>query len=130
MADDVGLDRRKLDLVIFADQLFHCVQSEPPAALLADLRPVVAKLIGILRQLSIVRLMPWLGAARPRPFPLRLLVRRRRFGGIARVLLRSLQPKNQLDQLLLAEPLQITSFHSPMDSDIYGAGKGLKKGGG
>jgi hypothetical protein len=25
--------------------------------------------------------------------------------------------------LLFAEPLQITPFHSPMDSDIYDAGK-------
>jgi hypothetical protein len=50
-------------------------------------------------------------------------------GGIARSLLRPLEPQNQLDQLLFAEPLQITPFHSPMDSDIYNAGKGAENWG-
>jgi hypothetical protein len=31
--------------------------------------------------------------------------------------------------LLFAEPLQITPFHSPMDSDIYNAGKGAENWG-
>jgi len=130
MAHDVGLDRRNLDLVIFADQLFGGVRAEPAAALFADLRPIIAEFIGMFRQRAVMRLMTWLGAAGSRPFPLRLLVRRRRLGGIARGLLRPLQPQNQFDQLLLAEPLQITPFHSPMDSDIYHPGKGAKKGGG
>ena len=118
MADDVGLDRGNLNLVVFTDQRLGRVRPEPPAALLADLRPPIAKFIGIFRQRAVMRLMPRLGAARSRAFPLRLLVHRRRLGGIARRLLRPLQPKNQLNQLLFAEPLQITSFHSPMDSDI------------
>ena len=41
------------------------------------------------------------------------------------VLLGALEPKHQFDQLLLAEPLQITSIHPAMDSEIASLGKGV-----
>ena len=46
--------------------------------------------------------------------------------GVARGLVRPLEPEpeHQLDQLVLAQPLQISPIHFPMGSDIYPAGKG------
>jgi len=49
----------------------------------------------------------------------------RRLGRRARHLVGPLKPENQLDQLLFAELLQITSIHSIMDSGIYPADKGV-----
>src|SRR5208282_4985386 len=53
-----------------------------------------------------------------------LLVRRRGLGRRARGLVRRLKPEHQLDQLLLAELLQITAVHAAMDSEIAPPGKG------
>ena len=39
----------------------------------------------------------------------------------------TLKPKHQLDQLLFAELLQITSVHPPMDSEFAARGKGVGK---
>ena len=112
MADDIGFDRRDLDLVVFADQFPLGVRRESPAALLAKARHVVAKLIGIVRQPAVVRLMPGLRPARTRVLALFLLVRRRRLGRRARILIGPLKPEHQLDQLLFAELLQITAIHA------------------
>jgi hypothetical protein len=61
MADDVGLDRRNLDLVIFADQPFGRAPPETPATLFAGVRPVIAKFTGIFRECKVVRLISRLG---------------------------------------------------------------------
>ena len=58
MADDIRFDRRNLDFVIFADQFPRGVRRESSAALLAYARRVVAKLIGIVRKPTVVRLIP------------------------------------------------------------------------
>ena len=125
MADDIGLDRRDLDLVVFADQLRAGSRAKQPAARLANARRVVSKLVGIVRQPPVMRLMAGLRPAGTRVLPLFLLVRRRRLGRRARILIGTLKPKHQLDQLLLAEPLQITSVHPGMDSEIPARGKGV-----
>src|ERR1700728_3430708 len=72
VADDIRFDRRNLDFVIFADQFPRGVRRESSAALLAYARRVVAKLIGIVRKPTVVRLMPQLPPRRAessRAFP-------------------------------------------------------------
>ena len=44
--------------------------------------------------------------------------------GIARGFIRSLQLDHQLNQLVLAQPLQISAIHALMDSEIGLPGKG------
>jgi hypothetical protein len=80
MTHDVGLDRRYLDLVIFANQIAQIVARNRAAAILANRRDMIAKRIGIVRQPAIVWLMPQLRPAGPRILALFLLVRRRRLG--------------------------------------------------
>ncbi len=66
MADHMRLDRRYLDLVIFTNQPHLDVGTQRPTATSARDRLVVAKLVGIIRQPPIMRLMPGLRATRPR----------------------------------------------------------------
>jgi hypothetical protein len=69
--------------------------------------------------------MPGLGAARTRVPPLFFLVRRGRLGRRARIFIGPLKLEHQLDQLLLAELLQISAIHALMDSEIVKLGKGV-----
>ena len=85
---------------------------------------VVTELIGIVRRPTIVRLMPGLGPARTGILAFLLLVGGRRFRRIARRLLRSLKLHYQLNQLVLAQALQISAIHARMDSEIVLPGKG------
>ena len=78
MADDIGLDRRYLDLVIFADQFHVGVGRHGPAALPAMGWLVVFELIGIVGQPTIVRLMPGLRPAGTRVLAFLFLVGGRR----------------------------------------------------
>jgi hypothetical protein len=120
---DVRLDRRNVDLVVFADQLHRRLGSERAAAPVATGRLVVDKIVGIVAQFAIVRLVSRLRSAWTGVLPLFLLVRRRRFRRSSRSLLRVLQTQNQVDQLFLAQLLQITSIHCTMDSDFRDPGK-------
>src|ERR1700710_1273472 len=72
-----------------------------------------------------MRLMAGLRSARTRILPCFLFVGRGRLRRRARVLRGALEPKHQFDQLLLAEPLQITPIHPAMDSEIASLGKGV-----
>jgi len=123
--DHIGFDRRDLDLVVFADQVLLGVRRKSFAALLANARHVVEKFVGIVRKPPVVRLMSSLRPARTRILALLLLVRRRRLGRRARILVRPLQTQHQLDQLLFAQLLQITAVHAAMDSDIAPPRKGV-----
>ena len=125
VADYIGLDRRDLDLVVLTDQFPPGVGRERTAARLANARNVVAKLIGIVRQPTVVRFMSRLRPARTGILTLLLLVRRRRLGRRARRLVRPLKPEHQLNQLLFAELLQITAIHAAMDSEIAPPRKGV-----
>jgi hypothetical protein len=64
VADDIRFDRRKLDLVIFANQFHVRVRQHRPAASVATSWSMVAELVGIVGQPMIVRLMPGLRPAR------------------------------------------------------------------
>ena len=77
VADDMRLDWRYLDLVVFADQLPIGVRRKGPATKLAMGWHMVAKGVGIVRKPPIMRLMPRLGTARTRILALFFLVRRR-----------------------------------------------------
>jgi len=123
MADDMGFNRRDLDLVIFADQVHRRIGLQGAAATLANRGFIVTILIRVLAQRAYMRLVANLGAARPGIVALFLLVRRRRFGRIARILLGTLQAQHQIDQIFLAQPLQIAPVHARMDSDILRRGK-------
>src|ERR1700722_14563585 len=101
VADDIRFDRRNLDFVIFADQFPRGVRRESSAPLLAYARRVVAKLIGIVRKPTVVRLMPQLRPAGPRVLALFLFVRRGRLRRRARILIGSLKLEHQLDQCSL-----------------------------
>src|SRR3974390_1105498 len=85
---------------------------------------VVAELIGIVGQPTIVRLMPGLRTARTGVLAFLFLVGGRRLRRIARRLVRSLKLDHQLNQLVLAQALQITAIHAHMDSEIALPGKG------
>src|SRR3984957_19360894 len=111
--------------VIFADQFPRGVRRESSAALLAYARRGVAKLIGIVRKPTVVRLMPQLRPAGPRVLALFLFVRRGRLRRRARILIGSLKLEHQLDQLLFAQVLQISAVHRPKDSEIDAHGKGV-----
>ena len=124
VADDMRLDRRDLDLVIFADQLHVGVRRKSPAALRAAGWFVIADFVGIVGQPTVVRLMPGLRPARTGVLALCLLVRGRRLGRIARGFIRSLQLDHQLNQLVLAQPLQISAIHALMNLEIGLPGKG------
>ena len=124
MKHDVGLDRRYLDLVVFADQIARLVGRNRAAIMLAGCRRVIPKRVGIVRQPPIVRFMPELRPAGPGVLALLLLVRRGRLGRGARTLVGTLKPKHQLNQLLPAELLQITPVHLRMDSEIAALSKG------
>jgi len=124
VADDIGFDRRDLDLVVFADQFPLGVGRESSAALLANARHMVAEFVGVVGQSPIVRLMPKLRPAGSRVLALFLLVRGRRLGRGARILIGPLEPEHQLDQLLFAQVLQITTVHRAIDSEIAARGWG------
>jgi hypothetical protein len=64
VANDMRLDRRDLDLVIFADQLHVGARRHSPAAELAMPRSMIAEFVGIVGQPTVVRLMPVLGPHR------------------------------------------------------------------
>src|ERR1019366_10547448 len=85
---------------------------------------VVAELVGIVGQPTIVRLMPALRPARTGALAFLFLVCGRRLGRSPRRFIRSLQLQNQINQLVLAQALQISPFHARMDSEIALHGKG------
>ena len=125
VAQNMRPERLNVDLVVFADQLARRVRPEPAAAPFAHIRHVLGEPVGLLCKLAVVRLVAGLGTARPRILARLFHVGGRRLGRRARRLVRPLKPENQLDQLLFAELLQITSIHSIMDSGIYPADKGV-----
>ena len=63
VADDIGFDRRDLDLVVFADQFPLGLGRESYPALLTNTRHMVAEFVGVIGQPPSVRLMPKLRSA-------------------------------------------------------------------
>ena len=113
MTDDIGLHRRYLDLVVFADQIHIGVGGKASAATTAHGRLMVAEFVGIVRQAPVVRLMPGLRAARTGVLALLFLVRRRRLRGGARRFSGTLKREHKLDQFFPAQALQINAIHAP-----------------
>jgi hypothetical protein len=124
VADDERRHRRYLDLVILANQRHVGICREGPATAPAHDRLVIAERVSLVCQIPVVRLMTRLRPAGTGVLALFLLVRRRRLGRRARILVRALERQHQFDQLLFAQLLQITAFHQPMDSEIGARGKG------
>ncbi len=83
--------------------------------------------IGIVGQPTIARLMAGLRPARTGVLAFLFLVRRRRLGRSTRRFVRSLKLDQQLNQLVLAQALQISPIHAHMDSEIALRGKGVGK---
>ena len=88
---------------------------------------VVAEVIGIVGQLTIVRLMPGLRPSRTGVLAFLFLVGGRRLRRSPRRFVRSLKLDHQLNQLVLAQALQIGAIHAHMDSEIGLPGKGARK---
>ncbi len=88
---------------------------------------MVAELVGIVGQPTIMRLMSGLRPARTSVLAFLFLVCGRRLGRSPRRFIRSLQLQNQINQLVLAQALQISPFHARMDSEIALHGKGVGK---
>jgi hypothetical protein len=84
---------------------------------------VVAERVGIVGQPTIVRLMPGLRPARTRVLAFLFFVGGRRLRRITRRFGRSLKLDHQLNQLVLAQALQISAIHEDMDSEIGLPGK-------
>ena len=78
----------------------------------------IAEFVGIVRQPTIVRLMSGIRPARTGVLALLFLVGGRRLRRIARRLVRSLKLDHQLNQLVLAQPLQISAIHAHMDLEF------------
>lgn len=128
MPRHMRLDRRDLDFVIFANQVHRRICGQRAAASLANQRLVVDNRIGMVVQLAVMGIMPRLGTARTRVLALLFLVGRRRLRRCPRRLVRALQRQHQINQFVLAQKLQISAIHAPMDSEFSGLGKGVKKG--
>jgi len=109
-------DRRKLDLVVFANQLPLGALVEGQPALGAMRRRMILEGVRVLAQTTRVALVSALGAAGPGVLPPLFPIARRQLRRIARRLLRSLQLQHQLDQLVLAELFQITAIHPILES--------------
>src|SRR5271157_1366896 len=88
---------------------------------------VVAEVIGIVGQPTIVRLMPGLRPSRTGVLAFLFLVGGRRLRRSPRRFVRSLKLDHQLNQLVLAQALQISAIHAHMDSEIALRGKGVGK---
>src|ERR1019366_77508 len=88
---------------------------------------VVAEVIGIVGQPTIVRLMPGLRPSRTGVLAFLFLVGGRRLRRSPRRFVRSLKLDHQLNQLVLAQALQISPIHAHMDSEIALRGKGVGK---
>jgi hypothetical protein len=123
LAGESTLNRLEdLDLVVFPDQLHVRVRRKSPTTLLAMGWCVVTKFVGIVGQPTMIRLMPWLRPTRMGVLSLFPLVRGRRLRRTPRCLIRWLEPR-QINQLALAQLLQISAIHGHMDSEIGPRGK-------
>ena len=78
---------------------------------------------------DIARLMPGLRPARTGVLAFLFLVGGRRLRRVARRLIRLLKLDHRLNQLVLAQALQISPFHEDMDLEIGLPGKGARKSG-
>src|SRR5664279_2350437 len=85
---------------------------------------VVTEFVGIVGQPTVVRLVPRLRPARTSVLALLFLVRGRRLGRSPRRFIRPLKLQHQINQLVLAQMLQISPIHRRMDSEIATRGKG------
>jgi hypothetical protein len=116
--------RRQVNALIFADQPPFLKPAKRRAALVALQRNMIAHRVRRLAKRAEMPLVAGLAAARLRILPPLLAVKRRRQRLSLRRLLRALQLQNQINQLILAQPLQIRAFHAGMDSGLCAFGKG------
>jgi len=98
-----GRIRRQFDFVVFAHHHTIGLFAERQAATAATRRRVILEGGGILVEAARMALMPGPGPAGLRVLAPLLPIGRRRLRGIARRLLRALQPQHHLDQIVLAE---------------------------
>src|SRR5450631_2915527 len=116
MPPNERLNGGKLDLVIFADQFTLGVGSKRPEAIGTMRRLMILNGIGRFAQFTRMAFVSGLGAAGLGLLAPLFSIRRWRFGRRARSLVRTLKPKHQLDQIVLAQPLQIIAIHPNLES--------------
>jgi hypothetical protein len=118
------LDRRHLDLIIFANNRARQIPVKLAMASWTDHGTVIDRLIRALMQGTIMAFMSGLAAARPGVLPAGLLVAGGRLGRRPGCLGRALQLQHNLYKLLFAQPLEGITIHTPTDSEKSGAVKG------
>ena len=119
MLPNERLNGGKLDLVIFADQFTLGVSSKRPKAIGTMWRLMILNGIGRFAQFTRMAFVSGLGLLAPL-----FSIRRWRFGRRARSLVRTLKPKHQLDQIVLAQTLQIIAIHPNLESATRPTRKG------
>ena len=124
MARHKRLHRRQINALIFADQPPFLTAAKRRAALAALQGNIITHRVRRLTKRAEMALVARLAPARLRILPALLAVKRGRQRRSMRRLLRALQLQNQINQLILAQPLQISAFHASMDSGIRTFGKG------
>src|SRR5450755_1991426 len=124
MPPNERLNGGKLDLVIFADQFTLGVSSKRPKAIGTMQRLMILNGIGRFAQFTRMAFVSGLGAAGLGLLAPLFSIRRWRFGRRARSLVRTLKPKHQLDQIVLAQPLQIIAIHPNLESATRPTRKG------
>src|SRR5450631_3308477 len=124
MPPNERLNGGKLDLVIFADQFTLGVSSKRPKAIGTMRRLMILNGIGRFAQFTRMAFVSGLGAAGLGLLAPLFSIRRWRFGRRARSLVRTLKPKHQLDQIVLAQPLQIIAIHPNLESATRPTRKG------
>ncbi len=113
---DDGLHLRQLDPLVHADRLGRQIGRQRQTAVRARCRAVVDDRVGILGEDAAVALVAGLRPAGAGLLAPLLAVGRGRLGRRARRLGRALQLQHQLDQLVLAQTLEITAAHATRES--------------
>ncbi len=113
---DEGLHLRQLDVLVHADRLGRQIGRQRQPAVRACGRAVVDDRVGIFGDDAAVALVAGLGAPGAGLLAPLLAVGGGRLGRRARRLGRALQLQHQLDQLVLAQALEITAAHAAKES--------------
>jgi hypothetical protein len=105
------LHLRKINLVIFADNLFRHIFTKRQAAMLTVIGAMIFVRIRSLGQSPGMSLVPRLPTTGPRTFTIGLLISRWGLRRCPRCLPRALQAQQKLNQLWLRKPFEFLAIH-------------------
>ena len=125
VAFDLWPDLAKINLVIFADHRPRCILRKRQTTMATMRRAVIFYHIRQCGQATRMALVANLRPARTRTIPLRFPIRRGRLRRCSRRLVRTLRPKQKLNQLRLCKSFKVRTFHRQDDSQPDAFGKGV-----